>query len=123
MRAMVALARNKSKGSMSLSQIAQTEHISQAYLERLFARLRADDLVKSAKGVTGGYRLSRSAKKISIFEIVEALEGPLAVFYCISDKKNEITCTPGRCLTKKVWSELQKNMVRTLRKFTLADLT
>ena len=122
LRAMAALARDKSQSPVSLAQIAKTEHISQAYLERLFSRLKADDLVKSAKGVSGGYKLARPPAKISVFEIVEALEGPLSVFYCMSSEDNKITCSPNLCLTKKVWHELQKQIIHTLRKFTLADL-
>lgn len=122
LRAMAVLARVKGEGPISLAQIAKKEHISQPYLERLFARLKADDLVKSAKGVSGGYLLARKPKKISIFEIVEALEGPLAVFYCLLDENTKVTCSHRECLTKKVWHELQKNIIHTLRKFTLADL-
>ena len=57
-----------------------------------------------------------------MFEIVEALEGPLSVFYCMSEGARKMVCTPTRCLTKNVWHELQANIIKTLRKFTLADL-
>ncbi|MFA4871874.1 MAG: Rrf2 family transcriptional regulator [Patescibacteria group bacterium] len=121
-RAMVFLAKKKNKKPVSLSQIAREEHISQPYLERLFAKLRADDLVMSAKGTSGGYYLAREPKKISIFEVVEALDGPLAVFYCVSGDNNSFLCSSGKCLTQKIWHELQRNIIHTLRRFTLADL-
>ena len=121
LRAMKALARNKGKQPLSLAQISRSEHISQSYLEQIFAKLKANDLVRSAKGVAGGYVLYRPAKNISMFEIIEALEGPLAVFYCMSKESNNIACK-GDCLTKKVWQELQNNIIKTLRKFKLADL-
>ena len=122
MRAMVALTKSSEKKPMPLSQIAKSEHISLAYLERLFKKLKADDLVKSTKGVNGGYYLSRKPRDINMFEIVEALEGTLSVFYCMSSDQKNVTCTPSKCLTKRVWHEVQRNVVHTLRSFTLADL-
>ncbi|HLD28052.1 MAG TPA: RrF2 family transcriptional regulator [Patescibacteria group bacterium] len=124
LRAMVALAQNSSDKPLPLSQISKQEHISLSYLERLFAKLMADDLVVSNKGAAGGYTLSRKPKQISIFEIVEALDGPLSVFYCVgTDKKKfDCLCSPDKCLTQKVWHELQRSILKTLRGFTLADL-
>ncbi|MFA5029246.1 MAG: Rrf2 family transcriptional regulator [Patescibacteria group bacterium] len=122
LRAMVSLAKNKGKKPLSLAQIAKSNHISQAYLEQLFAKLKANDLVKSSKGVEGGYVLYRPASKINVFEIVEALEGPLAVFYCMSGEQKKAVCSIKDCLTKKIWSELQRNIIKTLRRFSLADL-
>lgn len=123
LKAMVDLARRrKNDDPVALSEISKKEHISQAYLEQLFTKLKANDLVKSVKGVAGGYMLARPAREISIFEIVEALEGPLAVFYCMAGENNKIVCSPKGCLTKKVWDELQKNIIHTLRKFKLSDL-
>lgn len=122
-RAMVALAGATVDSPMSLAHISRTEHISQSYLERLFKSLKADDLVKSTKGKSGGYWLSRTPRDINIFEIVEALEGPLSVFYCMTSDVKKIACTPGKCLTKTVWHEVQRGVIHTLRSFTLANLT
>jgi len=122
MRAMLVLLKADEKNPLSLAQIAKEENISQPYLERLFKQLKADGLVKSTKGSNGGYYLARKPEEINMFEIVEALEGPLSVFYCMSEGTRKMVCTPTRCLTKNVWHELQVNIIKTLRKFTLADL-
>jgi Rrf2 family protein len=122
LKAMVILAKATSKEPVSLTQISKQQHISQSYLEHIFAKLKANDLVKSIKGVSGGYVLTRTPKQINVFEIVEALEGPLAVFYCMSHENDSVACNAKGCLTKQVWHELQKNIIKTLRKFKLADL-
>ena len=122
LKAMVILAKAASKEPVSLTQISKQQHISQSYLEHIFAKLKANDLVKSIKGVSGGYVLARTPKQINVFEIVEALEGPLAVFYCMSHENDSVACNAKGCLTKQVWHELQKNIIKTLRKFKLADL-
>jgi Rrf2 family protein len=122
MRAMTSLAKNKGKTPLSLTQIAKENHISASYLEQIMAKLKANDLVKSSKGTAGGYMLYRPAKNISVFEIVEALEGALSVFYCMSEDSRKMVCSRDKCLTKRVWQELQKNIISTLRKFKLSDL-
>ena len=122
LRAMVALAKNKGKKPLPLGQIAKDHHISQSYLEQLFAKLKANDLVRSSKGTDGGYVLYRPAKNISVFEIVEALEGTLAVFYCMSEENNKVACQSKGCVTKTIWDELQANTIKTLRRFKLSDL-
>ena len=123
MRAMVELAKNADKDHpLPVSQIAKDQHLSQAYLERLFAKLKADGLVKSTKGSGGGYYLSKKPKDINIFEIIEALDGPLMVFSCISQDENKLACSTKDCLTRQVWHELQKQIIHTLRKFSLKDL-
>jgi Rrf2 family transcriptional regulator, cysteine metabolism repressor len=122
LRALVRLAKNKTKGPLSLMEISKLEHISRAYLEHIFKKLKEDDIVKSIKGAEGGYVLSREPKKIDLFEIVEALEGPLAVFYCMASDENKMTCSVKGCLTRKVWDELQITIIKTLKKFKLSDL-
>lgn len=122
LKAMSALAKATDKKPMSLASIAKDYHISQPYLERLFVKLKADGLVTSIKGSNGGYVLARPARSINVFEVVEALEGPLAVFYCMALDGGGSVCTGKDCLTKKVWHELQIGIIRTLRKFKLSDL-
>ncbi len=125
LRALVRLAKNNSKKSdqpVSLTEISKLEHISRSYLEHIFKKLKEDDIVKSIKGAEGGYVLSRDPKKIELFEIIEALEGPLAVFYCMANDENKMPCSVKGCLTRKVWDELQINIIKTLKKFKLSDL-
>ena len=122
MRAMTTLAQNKGKLPLSLAQIAKADHISVSYLEQIMAKLKANNLVKSSKGTAGGYMLYRPAKNISVFEVVEALEGPLSLFYCMSEDARKMICSRDKCLTRRVWQELQKNIIGTLRKFKLSDL-
>jgi len=121
MRAMVQIGKKYGQEPVSLATIAKDEKISQPYLERLVARLKADGLVKSTKGVKGGYELSRRPDDVSLFEVVEALEGPIAVFSCLMDNTKMI-CTRKSCLTKKVWIRLQDEIIKVLRNTKLSEL-
>jgi len=121
LRAIIHLARNHAKGPYSLKKIAQAEHISQAYLERLFSRLKKAGLVLSSKGVAGGYQLAHNPSKISVFSVIEALEGDISVFHCLG-AQGQISCGIKACPSAKVYQKVQKALVSSLKSMTLKDL-
>lgn len=121
LRAVLNLAKNYGQGALSLHDISRKEKISQAYLERLFASLKMAKLVKSTRGVKGGYELTRSPSKISVAEVVAALEGSLAPFTC-AEGDIKLMCKEECCTVRKVWQELKRSMEKTLGKMSLEDL-
>jgi Rrf2 family transcriptional regulator, iron-sulfur cluster assembly transcription factor len=91
--------------AVPLSAIAERQHISLAYLEQLFARLRRAGLVESARGRTGGYRLARPANSITIAEIMTAVEEDVRMTRCGGEQGTP--CLPGeRCMTHGLWDAL-----------------
>ncbi|NQU77760.1 RrF2 family transcriptional regulator [Candidatus Falkowbacteria bacterium] len=121
LRAVIDLAKNYGKGTLSLGEIAKKEKISQAYLERLAASLKMAKVIKSTRGVKGGYELTRAPSKISVAEVVASLEGSLAPFTCV-DGDVKLICKDDCCSVRRVWVELKKSMEKTLGKMTLKDL-
>ena len=122
LRAMINLAKNVGSGSVSLSQIAKEEQISKSYLERLFAGLKKAGLIKSEKGASGGYKLSRPAGKINMFEIIKTLEGKMSPFRCV-DEKGKIYCSDkSRCGASQVLIKVQQAVNKTLKSISLKDL-
>src|SRR5690349_5962530 len=86
-RLMVELGRRADTGvdtapPVALSTVAEAEMLPLAYLEHLVAKLRDAGLVASVRGAHGGYRLARPAEEISMLEVVQALEGPIAPMEC-----------------------------------------
>lgn len=121
LRALVNLAKNQGPEPYSLAKIAKEEKISLAYLERLFASLKRAKLVQSSQGVKGGYKLAKPANKITVRDILMALEGSLAPYICagiggLCAKKG---CD---CQTKIVWQKLDKGISETLNSIKLSDL-
>jgi len=121
LRAVIDLAKNYGKGALSLAEISKREKISQAYLERLAASLKMAKVIKSTRGVKGGYELTRSPSKISVAEVVAALEGSLAPFTCV-DGNIKLMCKDECCSVRKVWLALKESMEKTLKGMTLQDL-
>lgn len=101
----------------SLKQIATRMHLSQGYLEEIAGALKSAGLVKGRKGPRGGYLLAKPPKKISLHEILEAIEGPLKLVACQS--KSGGCMFAGKCSSQKAWKKLQNAIHLTLKNTTL----
>jgi Rrf2 family protein len=127
-RVMVELARRAGEDPIPLAEIAEHDGLPLAYLEHLVARLRKAGLVDSRRGSRGGYLLARSPTKITMAEVVEALEGSIAPIECISQGPDgSIVCSRESdlthvCPTKLLWTRVRFAIVRTLQETTLAEL-
>src|SRR5918912_599254 len=98
-----------------------------AYLEHLVAKLRDAGLVASIRGAHGGYRLARPARAITMREVVEALEGPIAPMECFhSEREGRVLCSheldDGACATKLLWTRVHGGGTRALASTSLAEL-
>ena len=122
--AMVELAANsgilEAGRPLPLSGIAAAQGLSVAYLEQLFLLLRRSELVTSARGPGGGYRLARPAAEISLSAIIEAVDEKLHATRC---EPGGPGCLAGeRCLTHDLWAELGDQIRLFLDHLTLADV-
>ena len=119
--AMADLARHDGQGAVSLAEIAARQDISLSYLEQLFARLRRNGLVKSARGPGGGYRLALPPAETSVGAIVVAVDEPLKVTRCAGAGRG---CMPKGelCLTHHLWEELGQRIQDFLDGVSLADV-
>lgn len=116
LRAMVYIAE---RGEVvSLASVARDTTTSEAYLEQLFSLLKKAGLVKSVRGANGGYKLAKAACKITIGEIVRALEDELEIVDCISGEC-ESKCN---CVSHKVWRTLYDAINDALDSITLAGV-
>jgi Rrf2 family protein len=118
LKAMVNLAKTEPQ-TKNIKLIAKEESISIKYLERLLNILRKHDLVASFKGTNGGYALKKPAKKITVADIVIAMEGQIAPMKCVG----KICRMENSCSSKIVWEILGTQIEKTLRNIKLSDLT
>jgi Rrf2 family transcriptional regulator, cysteine metabolism repressor len=127
-RVMIQLGRRHGAGPVSLAEVAESEQLPLAYLEQLISRLRKAELVNSTRGAHGGYELARSPEKISMAQVVEALEGTLAPMQCLTDPvTHRVLCnheldSDESCATKLLWTRVQGSVNRALEQTTLAEL-
>ncbi len=112
----------------ALGALAEAETLPLSYLEHLVAKLRQAELVTSVRGAHGGYRLAKPATEITMLDVVEALEGPIAPMECFhSDPEGRVLCSHEQdaghsCATKLLWTRVHGGVTRALTTTTLADL-
>lgn len=117
--AMLDLALHGSDSPVTLADIARRQHISLAYLEQLFARLRRHGLVRSIRGPGGGYLLAGAGLQTSIVDIIDAVDESLDATRCGGGGD----CQSGRtCLTHALWSDLSARIHAFLAEVTLEEL-
>ena len=122
--AMIDLALRSGKGPVTLSGISQRQAISLSYLEQLFGKLRRHQIVESIRGPGGGYSLARKADKVTVADIIIAVDEPLDATQCGGKDscQGADAATGARCMTHELWATLNEKMVDYLDSVTLQDL-
>ena len=112
------LAYNGSGGPVRVRIVGERQRIPYRFLEQIFQRLRRADLVIGKRGPGGGYVLTRPPEKISLREVVEAIEGPF-----VGGESPEAETWPGSPHRPDfLWSELSERMAILLSEITISDV-
>jgi Rrf2 family transcriptional regulator, cysteine metabolism repressor len=120
MRAMVEVAGGYPEKPVSLRHVAEQQAISLKYLEQLMIKLKQAGLIRSVRGLHGGYLLTCDPAEMNLKDIVIALEGPLALVDCVANAPN---CKKFKdCVTRALWEQMTQALVDVLDGTTLADL-
>jgi len=116
---MIDLALHADVKPVPLAEISERQSISLSYLEQLFSRLRRKNLVASARGPGGGYKLGMLPGLISVGMIIDAVDENVKATKCDSSGG----CNDGkRCLTHSLWDDLSERISDFLDNISLADL-
>jgi len=122
LRAMIDLAMHSDDAPVARRDIADRQDISADYAAQLFRPLEDVGLVEGVKGPGGGYRLTRAPGEIRAREVVEALEGAVALAPCV-DPEDPTGCpNADLCAARGLWERLSKAMTDLLDAYTLQDL-
>jgi len=107
-------------GLCPASDVAQATRLALPTVQKLLKLLAKSDLVESVRGADGGYRLARAPEDISAADILDALEGPLAITECSTDSSScelEDSCTVGGA-----WQRINVAIRNALADISLAEL-
>ena len=122
LEAVLDLAIHVSDGPVNLKSISERQGLSDKYLEQLFIALKRNKIVESRRGAQGGYILSRDAGEITVKEVLDVLEGPLAPVDCIVENKENHCDQFQGCVTKVVWKKLMDELNSIADSITIAEL-
>ena len=120
--ALADMARFKDNNPISLRDISLRQSISILYLEQIFLKLKRNNIVKSTRGIKGGYVLVKNPKQIKLSEIFLALDENVKTIGC--EKHSESGCNgkSSKCITHDLWDELEDYINNFFQKKTLNDL-
>ncbi|HLI15813.1 MAG TPA: Rrf2 family transcriptional regulator [Acidimicrobiales bacterium] len=122
-RALLSLALRADEAvPTSVRDIAERTGLPQPYLEQILLALKGAGLVRSKRGVGGGYVLARPPEQITLGEIVSAVDGPIAVGDFGRPHENGACDHEGQCVLLAVWADVGETMREYLQSFTLADM-
>ncbi len=118
--AMLDIALHDPEQYVTIAAIGERRHLSSAYLEQIFGKLRRAGLLEGIRGPTGGYRLSKPADQITVMQILDAVDASLEMSVC--EKERDCCDGEGECITFDLWDRLNEEMRRFLSGITLKGL-
>ena len=120
--AMAYLANVKDKQTTNLTEISLRQGISISFLEQIFLKLKRNNLVKSSRGPTGGYSLTRSPEEIKLSSIIKAVDEKVKTIGCKKESKKGCTGKSIKCITHNLWDDLETHINDFFEKNTLKDI-
>ncbi|MDX9864849.1 MAG: Rrf2 family transcriptional regulator [Anaerolineaceae bacterium] len=103
------------------SFIAKEEHIPPSFLAKIVSQLSIAGLIATSRGARGGVSLARAPEEISVLEVVEAIDGPIALNECVLHP--EICEFGDDCPIRPIWQESQAELVKRLKNTNFQQLT
>jgi Rrf2 family protein len=114
------LARQPFKKICFVNEISEEYKIPRSFLAKILQKLVKAKIVRSYRGVKGGFSLAKQARDISVLNVLEAIEGKLALNICLPDKK---MCNFSRhCPVSAVWATAQSKVIEVLSKSNFEDM-
>ena len=110
------------EGPTSVRDIAERTGLPQPYLEQILLALKGAGIVRSKRGVGGGYVLARDPASITLGEIVSAVDGPIVLGDFGEPHQNGACDHEGQCVLLAVWANVSEQMRHLLDALTLRDV-
>jgi Rrf2 family protein len=114
---------NQDNGTfVEIHEVASSVGVPEKFLRILFHELVKSRLLRSQRGTGGGFALARSAEEITLRQIIEAIQGPIAMFDCAAGR--EADCEKSACCgLHHILTGIRNQVVGELDRHTLADLS
>lgn len=125
LRCMLQMAKKGHKGMTNITELAQKEGLTTAYVAKIMGALRKGGLVQSLRGQSGGYQLARAPQEINVNEVLESLAGKFFTEeeYCETHSGEHLSCIHSMdCAVRSLWMGLSLTIGDYLRRCKLSDL-
>jgi Rrf2 family protein len=120
LRGLLFLVRQPPDKVALISEVSEAQKIPETFLAKIFQRLSKAGLLRSVRGSGGGFYLAKPPEQITMKEVIEALEGPIAINRCVAGKG---ACeSEEECPLHEAWKRAQQSLMEVLGKTTMEDL-
>ena len=120
--ALADMAKFDNQNPISLRDVSLRQNISLVYLEQIFSKLKKNNIVKSTRGINGGYILSKDPEQIKLSSIFSAVEEKVKTVQCKKESKKGCNGKLTKCITHYLWDELEIHINDFFDKKNLGDL-
>ena len=120
LRALILMSRQPVGARFFLQELATQADLPRNYLVKVLKSLACGGIVRSHRGIKGGFSLAREPREVSMRHVVEAIDGPVAVMHCLTDPRS---CShAGKCAAEVYFSELRQTILGQMEGRSLQDL-
>jgi Rrf2 family protein len=120
LRTVLALAERPPDTVVSVRELSQEQGVPAAFLAKIVGRLTEAGILRTERGATGGTALATDSASITMLAVVEAIDGPIVLNYCVACPS---ACRFGSdCVVMDAWAEAQAQLRRTLAEANFAEL-
>jgi Rrf2 family protein len=118
-RAVLFISKLGDNQRAATSHIAQEQHIPPSFLAKIISQLSIAGLLQTSRGARGGVMLARRAEDITLLDVVESIDGPIALNECVTDQNS---CSFGEdCPLRNIWCDAQEDLVNRLKSTNFAQ--
>ena len=126
MRALIAMGREAVGTTFSIQELAKAEGIPLKFLEQILLALKNGGLLRSKRGVGGGYQMQRPSTDITLQQVVELIDGPFQPIQCCEAATTGVgSCecgVQGACGLGRTWADLQEQVKGWMGQMTIAHV-
>lgn len=102
--------------------LAAMQQIPSRFLLKIMRSLTQAGIIKSFRGISGGYALAKPPQSISLYDVIEAMEGEITIHRCLAQDGGCNRFPSGRCVVHQALASVQTSLIGNLRKVSFADL-
>ncbi len=119
---LLELTKNAFNEPKSLRIVSEDHGLSFYFMQKVALDLRKSGLIRAGRGIKGGYVLARGASSITVKDVIEAINGPMAIMHCLGTGALAGTCARQKgCNVRPALDFINRTILETLSKKSLSD--